>query len=128
VVTVSLRSDAQRKIAGRILTLLGWKLNGNGAIEPGAQPSDGPNQRIPALLGIDEVAMQEALTAGGTFQFTIPSEDARLIGDSMLVNGFNDANHSSPILTGTRCRRKRGCESPRIPKTSIEFNTRPVSH
>jgi Ca-activated chloride channel family protein len=80
VVTVSLTSERQRRVASRILTLVGWKLDGDGSIEPGAQASDGPNQRVPALLGIDEIAMQQTLAAGQTFQFTVPAESARLIG------------------------------------------------
>jgi tetratricopeptide (TPR) repeat protein len=83
VVTLSLATDAQRKNAERILSLLGWRMvqkDGPPAIELGDRAVDGFRQPIPALLGIDEVDMQEALEAGRSYQFKIPSENARLIG------------------------------------------------
>jgi len=82
VVTLSLADDSQRRNVERILPLLGWKLvaqNSAYTVEPGDQPADGLRQQIPWALGIDEIAMQEALEAGGEFQFTVPSENARLI-------------------------------------------------
>jgi Ca-activated chloride channel family protein len=83
IVKLSLATDAQRKNAEQILPLLGWKIVQNhvpASIEPGDRPADGFRQPIPALLGIDEIDMQEALEAGRTYQFEIPSENARLIG------------------------------------------------
>jgi Ca-activated chloride channel family protein len=76
-ITLSLVRDAQR--TEHILNLFGWKLAG-GSVEPGDQPGDGGRQRIPGLLGIDEIAMQEALEAGRNFVFEVPSDTARLVG------------------------------------------------
>ena len=81
----------QRKMAERALALLGWKLvskDSKYTIEPGDQPADGPRQRFPKMFGIDEVAMQYALQSGKSFQFTIPTENSRLVG----------GNDWSPIL------------------------------
>ncbi|HUA87541.1 MAG TPA: VWA domain-containing protein [Bryobacteraceae bacterium] len=78
-VTVALQGEAQRAAAARILYLLGWKLEAK-EVEPGDQPADGFRQSIPAALGIDEIAMQRALEAGRSFEFAVPSENARLIG------------------------------------------------
>ena len=80
--TISLADDAGRRNAERILPLLGWKLVGQNSaytVEPGDRPADGLRQQIPSALGIDEIAMQESLEAGREFQFTVPSENARLI-------------------------------------------------
>ena len=82
-ITLSLASDSQRKAAERALPLLGWKLvpqDGAFAVEPGDQAADGLRQRIPKLFGIDEINMQEALEAGKSFQFDIPTENARVVG------------------------------------------------
>ncbi len=82
-ITLSLASDSQRKAAERTLPLLGWKLvpqDGAFAVEPGDQAADGLRQRIPKLFGIDEINMQEALEAGKSFQFDIPTENARVVG------------------------------------------------
>jgi Ca-activated chloride channel family protein len=82
-VTISLASESQRKAAERILPLLGWKLVSKDAaftVEPGDQPGDGPRQHIPKVFGIDEVKMQETLGAGKSFQFEIPTENARVVG------------------------------------------------
>jgi Ca-activated chloride channel family protein len=84
VVTLSLTTDAQRKNAERILPLLGWRMVAQkdepASIELGDREVDGFRQPIPALLGIDEIDMQEALDAGRSYQFEVPSENARLIG------------------------------------------------
>ncbi len=79
VITLSLSGEEQRKNTERILNLLGWKFSG-AVIEPGDQPADGFHQRIPALLGIDEIDMAHALEAGKTFQFEVPTENARIVG------------------------------------------------
>lgn len=83
VVTLSLAGDDARARTERALQLLGWKLardNGASLVEPGDQPADGLRQGIPAALGIDEIAMREALEAGRSYQFEVKSENARLIG------------------------------------------------
>ena len=80
VITLALGSDAHRKDSERILALLGWKLAGTDSLEPGDRAADSVRQILPAYFGIDEIAMQEALEAGRSFQFEIPSESARLMG------------------------------------------------
>ncbi len=80
VITLSLAGEEQRKNTERILNLMGWRLTLAGAVEPGDQPADGFRQRIPALLGIDEIDMQQALETGHTFRFEVPTENARLVG------------------------------------------------
>jgi VWFA-related protein len=90
-VTLSLATDSQRKATERILPLIGWKLvskDGSVTVEPGDQASDGPRQKIPKLFGVDEINMQEALESGKSFQFDIPTENARVLG----------GNDWSPIL------------------------------
>jgi VWFA-related protein len=83
LVTLSLSGDEQRRRAGRILHLLGWRMtqeHGADLVEPGDQPTDGLRQRIPAALGIDAIAMKQALESGRSFQLEVKSENARLIG------------------------------------------------
>jgi VWFA-related protein len=85
LVTLSLSGDEPRRRTERTLQLLGWKAaqaNGSFLVEPGDQAADGLRQGIPAALGIDEIAMKEALEAGRSFQFEVKSENARLIGGS----------------------------------------------
>jgi Ca-activated chloride channel homolog len=80
---LSLATDNQRKASERILNLLGWKLvpkDGAYLVEPGDQAADGPRQRVPRLFGVDEINMQEALESGKSFQFDIPTENARVVG------------------------------------------------
>ncbi len=98
-ITLSLVAEAQRKQAERILKLLGWKLvekNSSYKVEPGDQPADGLRQRIPALFGFDEIDMQEALEAGRSFAFEIPSENARLVGGE----AWNGILKDLPVLPG----------------------------
>jgi len=86
VIVLSISTAERRKKTARILPLLGWKLvkhqDGSFGVEPGDQPADGPRQSAPAVLGIDEIGMQETLEAGGNFQFEIVSEVAPLIGSA----------------------------------------------
>jgi len=78
-VTLSLASDAERRKTAHVLWLLGWNL-AQGAVEPGDQHDDGLRQEVPRALGIDEIAMRDALEAGRSFQFEVRSENARLVG------------------------------------------------
>jgi Ca-activated chloride channel family protein len=83
VITLSLATDGQRKIAEQVLPLLGWRMlskEGSFAVEPGGLPIDGLRQPIPKLFGVDEVEMQQTLEGGKTFQFRIPTENARVVG------------------------------------------------
>jgi Ca-activated chloride channel homolog len=98
-VTLSLASDSQRKAAERVLPMLGWKLvskDGWFTVEPGDQASDGPRQHIPRLFGIDEVSMQETLEAGKSFQFDIPTENARVVGG----NDWSAILNNLPLIPG----------------------------
>ena len=82
-ITISLANDADRKNAEHVLNLIGWRLVAKDnayTVEPGDQPADGPRQHVPKLFGIDEVNMQETLQGGKSFQFEIPSENARVVG------------------------------------------------
>jgi len=94
VITLSLVDGEAQEKAQRILALLGWKVvHGERAvtIEPGDQAIDGPRQQIFQALGIDELAMQETLEAGRSFQFEILSEEASLAGGAAwgpLLRGF----------------------------------------
>ena len=93
LVTLSLAGEEPRARTERALQALGWKVtpqNGSYLVEPGSQPADGLRQGIPAALGIDEMAMKEALEAGRSVQFEVKSENARLIGGSawgLLLKG-----------------------------------------
>ena len=83
VVTLSMKSPDERRRTARLLRQFGWTLNETGEspkVELGGQPADGLRHRIPAALGIDEIAMREALEAGRSFEFEIHSETARLVG------------------------------------------------
>ncbi|HVO97873.1 MAG TPA: VWA domain-containing protein [Bryobacteraceae bacterium] len=83
LITLSLVDSKHVQKTRQILSLLGWKVveeAGAARIEPGDQEADGPRQQIPRAFGVDQVAMQNALQTGKSFQFEVPSEDARLIG------------------------------------------------
>jgi len=98
-ITMSLATEAQRKQTERILTLLGWKLvpkKDSFTVEPGDQPADGLRQQIPSLFGFDEIDMQEALEAGRSFHFEIPSDNARLVGGG----AWNPILKDLPLLPG----------------------------
>ncbi|MCX6630650.1 MAG: hypothetical protein NTW28_23790, partial [Candidatus Solibacter sp.] len=83
LITLSLAAGEARQRTTRILQLLGWKVtsgNGTASIELGNQPADWPRQQILPALGVDALAMQQALGAGRSFQFEIVSENADLAG------------------------------------------------
>lgn len=83
VITLSLVDEAHRNMAAQVLPLLGWKLTpkeGGFLVDLGSQPADGLRQPILKVFGADEIAMQRELEAGKTFQFAIPSENARVVG------------------------------------------------
>ncbi len=78
-----MKNAEERKKTARLLRQLGWMLDETGEspkVELGDQPADGLRHGIPAALGIDEIAMRDALEAGRSFEFDIRSENARLIG------------------------------------------------
>ncbi len=83
LVTLSMKEGTERVRTARLLRQFGWTLDTAGEapeIELGDQPADGLLHRIPAALGIDEIAMRDALEAGRNFQFEIHTENARLVG------------------------------------------------
>ncbi len=99
VVTMSLATDAERKKAEKILSLLGWKLSsreGSYAIEPGDQPQDVLRQPIPGALGIDEISMEETLVAGKSFSFEVTSDTARLENTA----AWRDLMKTLPVMAG----------------------------
>jgi VWFA-related protein len=82
-VALSMNNADERRKTARLLRQLGWTLDLTGEspkVELGVQPADGLRHRIPAALGIDEIAMREALEAGRSYRFEIHSENARLVG------------------------------------------------
>lgn len=98
-ITLSLSTDAQRKNTEHVLELLGWRLiskDGSFLVQPGDQPADGPRQRIPAAFGIDEISMQSALESGKSFQFEVPSENARVVGG----NDWSSILKDLPAIAG----------------------------
>jgi VWFA-related protein len=83
VVTLSMDTTSARERTARLLRYLGWAMDLTGEspkVELGDQPSDGLWHRIPAALGIDEIAMREALQAGRSFEFEIHTDSARFVG------------------------------------------------
>jgi hypothetical protein len=83
VITISLTDSANIAKAQQILPRLGWTVveeDGATRVAPGEQSADGPRQLIPAVFGIDELAMQRDLDSGKRFEFEIPSERASLMG------------------------------------------------
>lgn len=83
VVTLSLADPNLGQKTRQILALLGWRVveeAGAARIEPGDQEADGPRQQIPVAFDVDQVKMQNDLRSGKSFEFEIPSENARLTG------------------------------------------------
>jgi VWFA-related protein len=83
IISLSLATPDKRAQTERILPLLGWKLTpeaGAFQVELGNRIEEGTRQAVPALLGIDEMAMKETLEAGRDFRIAIISESARLMG------------------------------------------------
>jgi len=82
-ITLTLAPGPGREETERVLRALGWQVAASGgmaSVEPGTTAGDGARQPIFAMLGVDEIAMKEALEAGRTFHFELPTENARLIG------------------------------------------------
>ncbi len=83
IVTLSLSTASHRNQTQRVLSLLGWRLlqvDGSLRVKLSETASDVPKQRIGAALGIDEIAMQQALEAGKSFEFELFSGEAPLMG------------------------------------------------
>jgi VWFA-related protein len=83
VITLTLAAGPRRQETGRVLRALGWRAviaDGVISVEPGTEEADGARQPILAMLGVDEIALKEALEANQSFNLEIPTENARLIG------------------------------------------------
>ncbi|MEN6601828.1 MAG: VWA domain-containing protein [Bryobacteraceae bacterium] len=83
VITLALSVGPRREETLRVLRALGWSVVTEGSaisVEPGTTEADGARQPILGMLGVDEIDMKEALEAGRSCSFEIPTENARLIG------------------------------------------------
>jgi VWFA-related protein len=83
----------------RVLRALGWKVVETGgalSVEPGTTEADGARQPILAMLGVDEIAMQEALESRQSYSFEIPTENARLIGGDAWENFLGTRKEAFP--------------------------------
>lgn len=83
LIRVAMNSDDDIRRSRAILTELGLKLVSNGdayALEPGDRPNDGSRQRTLVDLGIDELALRQAVRERREFTFEIFRENARLVG------------------------------------------------
>lgn len=83
----------------KAMALLGWRVvKGEGAahVEPGDRPEDGLRQLIPRALGIDEVAMKQALDGGGVYEAAVETETATVAGGA----AWNTELREFPALPG----------------------------
>ena len=96
LVRLSMNNDEQIRKSRAILAELGWKLVSKGdsySIEPGDRANDGSRQWALAGLGVDELALRQAIQAKRDFEFEIPRENARLVGGpawGVLLKGVPD--------------------------------------
>lgn len=96
VVRISFDNDAQIRKTENVLAELGWKLVPSGksfSLQPGDGPSDGFRQWALLALGVDELAMRQAIAERRAFEFEIPKESARLLGGAawgVVLKGVPD--------------------------------------
>ncbi|MBI5086409.1 MAG: VWA domain-containing protein [Acidobacteria bacterium] len=93
VVSLSLMNASRRAQAERALRLLGFRLaveNGETQVEYGDATEDPARQRMAWALGIDEIAMQEALAAGRSYDFEITEEEAPLMGGDAWLGAVKE--------------------------------------
>ena len=96
LIRISFENDAQIRKSQTILTELGWKLVIKGesfSLQPGDRPSDGFRQWALGALGVDELAMRQAVAAKRDFEFDIARESARLLGGAawgVVLKGVPD--------------------------------------
>ncbi len=98
VFSLSLATPEKRLQAEKFLPLLGWKLSQEGGaarVELGSHVEEGTRQVVPALLGIRELEMQDALEAGRDFRIELVSESVHLIGGDAWA-GMLPANMALP--------------------------------
>ena len=97
LIHLSMGNEEQIRKSRAIVAELGWKLVSRGdgySLEPG-DPGDGAF-RPPALsgLGVDELALRQAIQEKRDFEFEIPRENARLVGGpawGLLLKGIPEA-------------------------------------
>jgi Ca-activated chloride channel homolog len=83
LIRVSFNGDAEIRKSRAILTELGWKLVPKGdsySLETGDRPKDGVRQWALVGLGVDELALRQAVQEKREFTFEVPRENARLVG------------------------------------------------
>ncbi len=81
--SISLQTPGARGHAEKVLALLGWRLavvDGVTRVELSDAQADIPRQRVAAALGIDEIALRDALEGGRSYEFQVQSGDAPLLG------------------------------------------------
>jgi Ca-activated chloride channel homolog len=82
-IRLSMESEDQIRRTREILAELGLKVVSQGdryTLAPGDRPGDGLRQSALAALGIDELALRQAVETKREFVFEIPRENARLVG------------------------------------------------
>jgi len=96
LIRLSVNSDEQIRKTRAILAELGWKLVSKGdsySLEPGERPGDGFRQGSLSALGVDELALRQAIQEKRDFEFEVPRENARLVGGpswGVLLKGVGD--------------------------------------
>lgn len=97
LIHLSVKDDEQIRKTRAILAELGWKLVSKGdsySVEPGDSPTDGFRQGSLAGLGVDQLALRQAIQEKRDFEFEIPRENARLVGGAswgVLLKGVGEA-------------------------------------
>ena len=84
VIPLSVANPAAQTIAGQVLDLLGWTLvrsKDRWRVEAGTKSAQARRQEFASALGIDQVAMESAFSAGKTFDVVIPFEWASIALD-----------------------------------------------
>jgi tetratricopeptide (TPR) repeat protein len=82
VIPLSVTDKASRQRSQAVLEFLGYKLRVSGAkttLDAGEKKNQGRKQGILAALGIDEIAMKEALEAGKGYQIEVVDELAEVL-------------------------------------------------
>jgi len=82
--------DKARRATVEILHLIGWDIHGAGnevVVETWEKGSAWQNQDTARELGIDQLALQEALQEGRSFRFDIVDEKAPILFDEALWRG-----------------------------------------
>jgi len=91
-ISLSMKDGPSRQRTEKVLQLLGWTTRSAGrgvAIEPGEKGSQAKRQETLSALGIDEIAMAEALESLQTYRFEIVSEWAGvLFGEDLWRSQF----------------------------------------